>query len=406
MPDAVSPVPSARLRGNCSSMVRSLRLSRVLAAFSLVTFLLFSSVSSRAQEISAAAPQAQASTSTSASPFNKDAQADPADLEVSWRKMPARFLHDEKDIGLFPAKLGEGKRWIPTAIVAGGTAGFIKGDPPLERKVRQTDIFSEYTTRAPGTFERDARGEDSAEQGSTGSSPQSQIQTQKSDHEGLVMRSVKRTLEDQKELYLTPFKPANFKWDALELGGTAALLASDRHIEKHIGTAHYTFYQATSDVAIAGLGTTLGVVWIWGIKGDHPHAKETGVLELETLVNTFLIYTPMQLLAARQRPDEGNGNGDFWKHHNINTSFPGGHAMFTFAMATVLSHEYPQKWVQVLAYSAASIVTVTRFMARDHWSSDMFVGAALGIGIGSHVFHAHCDPELSDSCKHHVRWIF
>ena len=220
------------------------------------------------------------------------------------------------------------------------------------------------------------------------------------------MRSVKRTLEDQKELYLTPFKPANFKWDALELGGTAALLASDRHIEKHIGTAHYNFYQATSDVAIGGLGATLAGVWIWGIKGDHPHAKETGVLELETLVDTFLIYTPMQLLAARQRPGEGNGNGDFWKHHNINTSFPGGHAMFTFAMATVVSHEYPQKWVQTLAYLAATTVTVTRFMARDHWSSDMFVGAALGIGIGAHVFHAHCDPKLSDSCKHHTRWIF
>lgn len=40
-------------------------------------------------------------------------------------------------------------------------------------------------------------------------------------------------------------------------------------------------------------------MWLWGIKGDHPHAKETEVLELETLVDTFLIYTPMQLLAAR-----------------------------------------------------------------------------------------------------------
>ena len=263
----------------------------------------------------------------------------------------------------------------------------------------------DISTLPPGTFERDARGEDSDAQGATGSSPQPPIQMQESDHQGLVMRSVKRTLEDQKELYRAPFKRSNLKWDALVLGGTAALLASDRHIEKHIGTAHFTFYQTTSDVAIAGLAATLGGVWIWGIKGDHQHAKETGALELETLVNTFFIYTPMQLLAARQRPDEGNGNGDFWKHHNINTSFPGGHAMFTFAMATVVSHEYPQKWVQVLAYSAASVVTVTRFMARDHWSSDMFAGAALGIGIGTNIFHAHCNPDLSDSCKHHVRWI-
>jgi membrane-associated phospholipid phosphatase len=264
----------------------------------------------------------------------------------------------------------------------------------------------DISTLPPGTFERDARGENSAAQDATGSSRQPQIQTQESDHHGLVMRSVKRTWEDQVQLYRSPFKPSNFKWDALVLGGTAALLATDRNIEKHIGNAHYTFYQATSDVAIAGLGATLGGVWIWGIKSDHPHAKETGVLELETLVNTFLIYTPMQLLAARQRPGEGNGNGDFWKHHNINTSFPGGHAMFTFAMATVVSHEYPQKWVQALAYSAATIVTVTRFMARDHWSSDMFAGSALGIGIGAHIFHAHCNPDLSDSCKHHVRWIF
>ena len=387
-------------------MVRTFAFSRLVAAFSLVAFLSFSPVYSHAQEISTAPAETQASSNASTSASSTNPTPDPADLEVSWRKMPARFLHDQKDMWLFPTKLGKAKNWIPTAIIVGGTAAFIKGDPPLERKVRQTNILSEYTTLPPGTFEREAMGEDSAEEDATGSSPQSQNQVQGPGHQGLVMRSVKRILEDQKELYETPFKPANFKWDALELGGTAALLASDRHIEKHIGTAHYTFYQATSDVAIAGLGATLGAVWIWGIKGDHPHAKETGVLELETLVNTFLIYTPMQLVAGRQRPGEGNGNGDFWKHHNINTSFPGGHAMFTFAMATVVSHEYPQKWVQALAYSAATIVTVTRFMARDHWSSDMFVGAALGIGIGSHIFHAHCNPKLSDSCKHHVRWIF
>jgi PAP2 superfamily len=239
-----------------------------------------------------------------------------------------------------------------------------------------------------------------------GTSQQSQTQKQEIDQHGLVMRAVKRTWQDQKELYLTPFKPSNFKWDALVLAGTAGLLATDRRIETHIGRSNISVYQATSDVAIGGLGATLAGVWALGIKGNHPHAKETGVLELETLVNTFLIYTPMQLVAARQRPDEGNGYGDFWKHHNINTSFPGGHAMFTFAMATVVSHEYSQKWVQALAYSAASIVTVSRFMARDHWSSDMLVGSALGIGIGSHIFHAHCNPDLSDSCKHHVRWIF
>jgi PAP2 superfamily len=394
------------VQGELLSMVRPSVLARAIAYFALLVLLTFSPVASHAQERSLQLEQTHSSSditsnNTAMSTSTTRTTTDPADLELSWRKMPVRFLQDEKDMWLFPTKAGEDTNWLPTAIVAGGTAAFIEGGPPPKRKVWQTDSISEYTAPPPGTF-----GEDWGEQNATGSSPQKQTQMQGSHYQGLVMRSVRRTLEDQKELYLTPFKPSNFKWDALVLGGTAGLIAADRHIEKHIGTAHYTFYQATSDVAIAGLGATLGGMWIWGIKGDHPHAKETGALELETLVNTFLIYTPMQLLAARQRPGEGNGNGDFWKHHNINTSFPGGHAMFTFAMATVVSHEYSQWWVQALAYSAATIVTVTRFTARDHWSSDMFIGSALGIGIGSHIFHAHCNPELSDSCKHHVRWIF
>ena len=82
-----------------------------------------------------------------------------------------------------------------------------------------------FTAPSPVSLERYARREYWSEQNSTGSSTQPQIQTQESDHQGLVMRSVKRTLQDQKELYRTPFKPSNFKWDALVLGGTAALLA-------------------------------------------------------------------------------------------------------------------------------------------------------------------------------------
>jgi membrane-associated phospholipid phosphatase len=81
---------------------------------------------------------------TGASSSSTHPTPDPADLEVSWRKMPARFLHDQKDIWLFPVKLGKGKNWLPAAIVIGGTAAFIVEDPPLERKVRQTDIFTDY----------------------------------------------------------------------------------------------------------------------------------------------------------------------------------------------------------------------------------------------------------------------
>jgi membrane-associated phospholipid phosphatase len=220
-------------------------------------------------------------------------------------------------------------------------------------------------------------------------------------HHGIIGRIIKRGLQDQKGLYAAPFKPSNLKWDALVLAGTGAFLATDRRTEKRLPDGHFQLYQNSSNIALGGLAASLAGLWIYGIKAEHPHAKETGELELETLTSTFLIYAPMQFIAGRQRPGEGNGNGDFGRHHAMNTSFPGGHAMFTWSMATVVAHEYPKPWVKVLAYGAAMTVTASRFLARDHWSSDMFVGSALGFAIGTHIFHTRCDPELSESCHHH-----
>jgi hypothetical protein len=209
---------------------------------------------------------------------------------------------------------------------------------------------------------------------------------------------LRRGLEDQKELYAAPFESSNIKWDALVLAGTGALLATDRRIERQLPGSNFQRYQNSSNVAVGGLAASLAGLWIHGIKTDHPHARETGNLELETLTNTFLIYAPMQFTAGRQRPGEGNGNGDFWRHHALNTSFPGGHAMFAWSMATVVAHEYPKPWVRVLAYAAAGTVTASRFLAHDHWSSDMLVGSVLGFSIGTHIFRTHCDRELSPSC--------
>ena len=38
-------------------------------------------------------------------------------------------------------------------------------------------------------------------------------------------------------------------------------------------------------------------------------------------------------------------------------------------------------------------------MARDHWSSDMFIGTALGLAIAENTFHARCNPEFESQCK-------
>ena len=236
--------------------------------------------------------------------------------------------------------------------------------------------------------------------GASDTTDESSIQNNSNQREqdGLARRSVSRILEDQKEIYLGPLHPRNFKWDLLVLAGTGALLATDRRIERHRVSGNQSAYSNMSNIALGSIAGTLSGLWGYGIKVHDEHLKETGSLELETMANTFLVYLPAQLIAARQRPGVGNGNGDFWRHHSINTSFPAGHPMFTMAMATVLAHEYPKRWVQILAYGSVALVATGRLLAHDHWASDELVGVSLGYFIGSHIFHSRCRAQVSEAC--------
>ena len=207
-----------------------------------------------------------------------------------------------------------------------------------------------------------------------------------------------RGLQDQKQILVAPFHKKNLKWDALFLGGTGLLIAYDEQAARAVPRSFETPSHWASNAAIVGTSLALGTVFFSGLKNDNEHAKETGYLAMEALANTFTIYTAMQLIAGRERPFEGTGEGAFFKHHSVNTAFPAGHAMFTFVMASTIAHEYPKPWVQVLAYGAATVVAGARFTGRNHFPSDLMVGSVLGYLIGTHIFHSHCKLGLSPAC--------
>jgi hypothetical protein len=51
------------------------------------------------------------------------------DADVTWRNLPRRFLHDQKEIWTFPVQIAKGQHWLPTLAIVGGTAGLIEADP-------------------------------------------------------------------------------------------------------------------------------------------------------------------------------------------------------------------------------------------------------------------------------------
>jgi hypothetical protein len=207
-----------------------------------------------------------------------------------------------------------------------------------------------------------------------------------------------RGLLDQKQILAAPFHKKNLKWDALFLAGTGVLIAYDEQAARAVPKDWENASHLASNAAIVATGAALGTIFIHGLKTDNEHAKEMGYIGLEALANTFTIYTATQLIAARERPFEGTGEGSFFKNHSVNTSFPAGHAMFTFAMASVVAHEYPKPWVKALAYGAAFTVAGARFTGRNHFPSDLMVGSLLGYLISTHIFHSHCKAGLSPAC--------
>ncbi|MEO5909058.1 MAG: phosphatase PAP2 family protein [Ginsengibacter sp.] len=68
------------------------------------------------------------------------------------------------------------------------------------------------------------------------------------------------------------------------------------------------------------------------------------------------------------------------------SAFPSGHTTVAFAAATVYASEYKdQPLIPIIAYSAASLIGISRITENMHWTTDVLVGAALGFLSGKQV---------------------
>jgi len=105
----------------------------------------------------------------------------------------------------------------------------------------------------------------------------------------------------------------------------------------------------------------------------------------ETITSELYATVAVQVLkfgAGRERPGATmDGDGGF---NESGSSFPSGHAIAAFTMASVLAHRYPQsKWADWGAYALATSVAGARFTAKEHFPSDLLIGSTLGELIGA-----------------------
>jgi membrane-associated phospholipid phosphatase len=209
----------------------------------------------------------------------------------------------------------------------------------------------------------------------------------------LLTPLMKHLAIDQKQFWSAPFHLN--RQDAKLLvpfaAFTGALIASDGWISRQIPISQINRSKNISDYATYSLVAAAGSSYLWGHFTHNEHLRETGFLASEAVLNSAAVAYLFKTVTERPRPFEGNGNGTFFQE---GASFPSEHSAIAWSVASVVAHEYPGTLTQIAAYGLASAVTVTRVTGKQHFSSDVVVGGALGWYFARQVYRAHHDPEL------------
>jgi len=212
----------------------------------------------------------------------------------------------------------------------------------------------------------------------------------------LISPFVKHLAKDQEQFWTSPtrFRTKDLKWILPGAGITAAFIASDSWWSKQVNPNHVQTSKKISDYAVYSMIAAGGSSFLLGHVAHDDHLAEAGLLSGEAALNSTAVTFLFKEITQRQRPLQGNGNGDFFKG---GASFFSEHSSIAWSIASIWAHEYPGWLSQTAAYGLASTVTLTRVTAKQHFPSDVIIGSALGWYFARQVYLAHHDPELGGS---------
>lgn len=118
---------------------------------------------------------------------------------------------------------------------------------------------------------------------------------------------------------------------------------------------------------------------------DHClYCRTTGKFALTALATEAYATAAVQGLkysGGRERPfTAGDGDGGF---NEGGTSFPSGHTIGAFSLASLLAQHDPQAtWANRFGYLLAGSIGAARITGKEHFPSDVLVGGTLGVLLG------------------------
>jgi membrane-associated phospholipid phosphatase len=204
-------------------------------------------------------------------------------------------------------------------------------------------------------------------------------------------------LEDQKEIWTLPLRLGhgrNLLPTVAIAGSAAALVALDPAEGAYFrrSTTYDGFNTVfTSKATSIGIFAAPVAMYAAGLIRKDSKMAHTALLAGEALADAEIVAYVMKGATKRLRPENIPPRGDFadtWfkssvSSFNGNGSFPSGHTIAAFSVATVIARRYRNhRWVPYAAYGGAALVGFSRLSTSAHFGADVFMGGALGYTIG------------------------
>lgn len=207
-------------------------------------------------------------------------------------------------------------------------------------------------------------------------------------------------LEDQKDMWITfpdhlLFHGRHWLPTFSIISVTGGLIEADPYYtpyfrKTHVYDDYNEYFSKVNTDAFLAIGPA--TVYLVGLWRKDTYAQKTALFSGEAAADGMVFYALAQEATHRSRPIEISPHGDFGDtfydgHHGLlSNSFPSGHAIEAFSIATVFERRYrDHKWVPFIAYGVAGLICFSRLTLQSHFLSDVFMGSAIGYVTGRYV---------------------
>lgn len=172
----------------------------------------------------------------------------------------------------------------------------------------------------------------------------------------------------------------------------AVALGYDDWIESRTNHKHtLSMTRLSRGIGQAGEGAYLGGAVALFFAGGKLFGSEstatTAFLAGESFLAANAAGTILKVAVGRSRPYAREGQLRFrpFSMKSESTSFPSGHTVSAFSVASVVAARSEGTFAPVAAYGLATAVGLQRLYARRHWVSDVAAGAFIGTYIGRKI---------------------